>query len=181
MKMVVTYFYERMRKIFVERVEYKVVETFERYLAHRYGNSCYWYSEYALIGLNYDDILVRGDITVEEDCIWCDGGYNHGWVEFFYNGKTYVFDSRLTDILLKEEWYTRFKPQNMIKRTKKQILNFILTPENCLQKEEYCLIRPDIGEEDKDYLVKPLRNAKFHIVNGEIERAIMYRETFGRN
>lgn len=179
MKTVMQYFTERMKKIFVERVEYNVVETFERYLAHRYRNSCYWYSEYALMALNEDDILVRGDITIKEGCICCNGKYNHGWVEFFYDGKIYIFDSRCTDILLKEEWYKKFKPKNMVKRTKREILDLVLTPENCSEKTDYFLISLNIGEDDEQYLVAPLRNAKFHIINGEIEKAIMCRDTFG--
>lgn len=181
MKLVDRYFNERMKKIFVERVEYKVVETFERYLSHRYRNSCYWYSEYALLGLNEDDLLVRGDITLEGDCIWCYGGYNHGWVELSYEGKTYVFDSRCFGLMEKDEWYKKFKPENLIKKSQKEILELVLKPENYEQTEDYYQIKPDIGEADENYLEKPLRNAKLRIVNGKIEKAIVSRNTLGRN
>lgn len=181
MKLVDRYFNMRMKNIFVERVEYKVVETFDRYLAHRYRTSCYWYSEYALLGLNENDLLVRGDITLDGDCIWCNGGYNHGWVELSYNGKIYVFDSRCIGLVPKEEWYRRFKPENLIKKTQKEILELVLKPENCEQMADYYHIKANIGEDDKYYFEKPLRNAKIRIINGKIERAIVSRNTFGKN
>ena len=87
------YFERRMRTIFVDRVCAKGIETFEQYLSYRYRDNCYYYSGYAIIGLKDDDYLMRGDLCISGDFIWGNGGYSHGWVEFKYKGKEYVFDS----------------------------------------------------------------------------------------
>ena len=52
------YFERRMKSIFVDRVCAKGIETFEKYLSYRYRDNCYYYSGYAIMGLNYDDYLI---------------------------------------------------------------------------------------------------------------------------
>ena len=78
------YFERRMKSIFVDRVCAKGIETFEKYLSYRYRDNCYYYSGYAIMGLNDDDYLIRGDLCISGDFIWENGGYSHGWVEFKY-------------------------------------------------------------------------------------------------
>ena len=51
------YFSRRMETIFVDRCNYKGIETFEEYLAYRYRDCCY-YSGYAIIGLNNNVIIL---------------------------------------------------------------------------------------------------------------------------
>lgn len=71
------YFNLRMKAIFVNRCNAKGIETFEKYLAYRYRDNCYYYSGYAILGLNNDDYLMRGDICISEDFIFENGGYSH--------------------------------------------------------------------------------------------------------
>lgn len=116
------YFDRRMRTIFIDRVCAKGIETFEKYLSYRYQDNCYYYSGYAIIGLNNDDYLIRGDLCISDDFIWKDGGYSHGWVEFKYMGKEYVFDSMCRSIVPKAEWYEEFNPNVKFKYSKKEII-----------------------------------------------------------
>ena len=58
------YFSRRMKKIFVDRCNYKGIETFEEYLAYRYRDCCYYYSGYAIIGLNNNDYLMMKVVKI---------------------------------------------------------------------------------------------------------------------
>ena len=116
------YFERRMRTIFVDRVCAKGIETFEQYLSSRYRDNCYYYSGYAIIGLKDDDYLMRGDLCISGDFIWGNGGYSHGWVEFKYKGKEYVFDSMCKGVVPKIEWYEEFKPKVKFRHSKKEII-----------------------------------------------------------
>lgn len=116
------YFDRRMRKIFVDRCNTKGIETFKEYLAYRYRDNCYYYSGYAIMGLSDDDYLVRGELHIPGDFIWETLGYSHGWVEFKYRGKEYVFDSMCRGIVPKDEWYEEFKPNIKFKHSKMEII-----------------------------------------------------------
>lgn len=116
------YFERRMRTIFVDRVCAKGIETFEQYLSYRYRDNCYYYSGYGIIGLKDDDYLMRGDLCISGDFIWGNGGYSHGWVEFKYKGKEYVFDSMCKGVVPKIEWYEEFKPKVKFRHSKKEII-----------------------------------------------------------
>lgn len=132
------YFDRRMKKIFVDRVCSKGIETFEQYLSYRYRDNCYCYSGYAIIGLNDDDYLMRGDLCISGDFIFGNGGYSHGWVEFKYNGKEYVFDSLCYGVVPKSEWYEEFKPKVKFRYSKKEIIKsfqckLLKSTSNCYQ------------------------------------------------
>ena len=120
------YFLRRIEKVYVERCS--KIESFEEYLSHRYCDNCYYYSAFALMGLKSDDFLVRGYIDL-------DGykNYHHGWVEFKFEGKEYVFDSRLRGVNLKENYYAHFNPRVDFKKTQKEILDEYLN-EKCAFK-----------------------------------------------
>ena len=110
------YFIKMTKKVYIENCI--KIETFEEYLNHRYCDECYYYSAYALMGLNPDDFLVRGYIDL-------DGykDYHHGWVEFKFEGNEYVFDSKINDVVPKQEWYESFKPKIDFRETQKKILD----------------------------------------------------------
>ena len=122
------YFIESTKKVYIERCTR--IESFEEYLNHRYRDNCYYYSAYALMGLNSDDFVVRGFIDLDD---WKN--YQHGWVEFKFEGKEYVFDSALRGITTKEEWYKKFNPRIYYKKTQKEILDEYLN-ERCAFKIE---------------------------------------------
>ncbi len=129
------YFDRRMKTVFVNRVG---VETFEKYLAYRYRDSCYYYSGYAIMGMNDDDYLMRGDLCIRKSFIWRNGGYSHGWVEFKYKNQEYVFDSMCIGVVPKKEWYKEFKPIVKFKHSKKEILESIING-NTKAIDEECL------------------------------------------
>lgn len=171
------YFNSRMQRVFVYRVEYKQLETFSQYLSHRYRNSCYFYSSYALMGLNDGDRLVRGTITLDYDWMWEDGGYGHGWIEFDYQGEEYIFDSRCRYIELKKEWYEKFNPQNIVRFTKREILDSVFLPSKTRQLEDGAYEVYGLeGRYDKNYRLSPLKMSKIYMQNGEITKFIAYRK-----
>lgn len=106
------YFNKSVEKVYVERC-FKI-ESFSEYLSHKYKDNCYYYSAYALMGLNFDDFLVR---------CYINPNYHHGWVEFKYEGVEYVFDSLIENVVLKEKWYKHFNPRIDYKKTQKEILD----------------------------------------------------------
>lgn len=171
------YFVNRMRKIFVDRCV--GIENFDQYLAHRYRTNCYFYSAYAIMGMLHTDFLVRGDITLADDWQWCDGGYGHGWVEFSFLGTEFVFDSACQNVVPKEEWYEKFKPENMIKITQKQILEKLIPSTHCFERGAFYQIRTETDDEtDQNYLVKPFKDAVVFLKRDIIMRFIAYRDPF---
>ncbi len=127
------YFLQRTKIVYVERRA--KIESFEEYLSHRYRDNCYYYSGYALMGLKPQDFLVRGEITLKDEWIWRNGGYRHGWVEFVFEDKEYVFDSMLQGVVPKQEYYEYYKPQISYKKSQKEILDEFLN-ERCAIKIE---------------------------------------------
>lgn len=175
------HFLNQMEKVSVRRAEYNVVETFIEYLSHRYRTNCYNYSAYAIMGLDENDKLVRGDICLPNDAWrWCNGGYGHGWVEFLYGGEEFVFDSRCKSIMLKSEWYKMFKPEKLVKFTQAEILYMIFT-EGGLEKQEngYYKVKDMSKREDPNYRVRPLTKAEIYMRGRKIERFIAYRNPLG--
>lgn len=65
---------------------------------------------------------MRGDLCISGDFIFGNGGYSHGWVEFKYGGKEYVFDSMCIGVVSKNEWYEEFKPKVKFRYSKKEII-----------------------------------------------------------
>ncbi len=171
------YFLKRMEKILVDRGVYKVVETFAEYLNHRYRNNCYNYSAAAIMGMQGNDYLVRGSLTLSYDWMWCNGGYGHGWVEFVFQGKTYVFDSRCEGVILKQEWYDEFQPQNIVRYTQKQVLDTIFIPEKMtyLQDGTY-QIENVYSENDPNHLLNPFMNAKIYLEGTKLKKFIAFKE-----
>mgnify|MGYP003292266549 CR=1 FL=1 len=80
------------------------------------------------MGLNLDDVLVRGKIDLD---IW--KGYEHGWVEFSFKGTTYVFDSMIKGITPQKEYYKKYKPEKWFEATQKEILDKYLTEEYAIE------------------------------------------------
>ncbi len=171
------YFLKQMENIFVDRGVYKVVENFSEYLGHRYRNNCYEYSSTAIIGMRQDDYLVRGSLTISYDWMWADGGYEHGWVEFLYNGDEYVFDSRCKGVVPKDEWYSEFNPQSIVKFTRQDIFNTVFVPENmiCLGNCVY-QIKDIYMENDTEKIFNPFRKSKIYFVGEKVNKFIAYKE-----
>lgn len=166
------YFSRRMKKIFVDRCNYKGIETFEEYLAYRYRDCCYYYSGYAIIGLNNNDYLMRGDICISGDFIWGNGGYSHGWVEFKYRGKEYVFDSCI-GVVPKDEWYEEFKPNVEFKYSKQEIIESFKDKLQNLSRNCYRVQ----GSSIHDYYTSSVyEHGKLFMHVGKIKKFIAYDE-----
>lgn len=138
------YFIQKTKKVYVEKCT--KIETFEEYLNHRYRDNCYYYSAYALMGLNPDDFLVRGYINLDNR-----RNYHHGWVEFKFEENEYVFDSMSKNIVLKQKWYEDFNPRIEYKKTQKEILDEYLN-EQCAFKiqEGFWQFKGIVMNTDKD-------------------------------
>lgn len=171
------YFLKQMENIFVDRGIYEVVESFEKYLNHRYRNNCYEYSSTAIIGMKLDDYLVRGNLMISYDWMWADGGYEHGWVEFLHNGEEYVFDSRCKGVVPKKDWYGEFKPKDIVKFTKQDIFNTVFVPENMIYLGNGAYqIKDNYRENDADKIFNPFRMSKIYFVGKEVKKFIAYKE-----
>lgn len=170
------YFNRRMRAIFVDRRNAKGIETFEKYLAYRYRDNCYYYSGYAIMGLKNDDYLMRGDIVISGDLFWGNGGYSHGWVEFKYRSKEYVFDSMCIGIVPKKEWYEEFKPNVNFKHSKQEIIESFKDKLQILSKDCYEVWSSSIH----DYYTDNVYKCGKLFMNGEkIKKFIAYDEPSG--
>ena len=120
------HFLKKTHKVYVERCT--KIESFEEYLSHRYRDNCYYYSAYALMGLEPQDRLVRGVIDLKYY-----KNYRHGWVEFTFENEEYVFDSRLEYVVPKQEYYNHFNPRIDYKKSQEEILKEFLN-ERCATK-----------------------------------------------
>lgn len=179
------YFIKMTKKVYIENCI--KIETFEEYLNHRYCDECYYYSAYALMGLNPDDFLVRGYIDL-------DGykDYHHGWVEFKFEGNEYVFDSKINDVVPKQEWYESFKPKIDFRETQKKILDDYLNEKYAFKIQDgfwqfkYIVINIDkndisyneiiANDRSNGYVPSALMLARVVIDDSEITRFIAYSE-----
>ena len=179
------YFIKMTKKVYIENCI--KIETFEEYLNHRYCDECYYYSAYALMGLNPDDFLVRGYIDL-------DGykDYHHGWVEFKFEGNEYVFDSKINDVVPKQEWYESFKPKIDFRETQKKILDDYLNEKYAFKIQDgfwqfkYIVINTDkndisyneiiANDRSNGYVPSALMLARVVIDDSEITRFIAYSE-----
>lgn len=165
------YFIRSTKKVYIER-EY-ILESFKEYLEHRYGDNCYSYSFCALMGLNSNDYLVRGNIDVRGHF-----DYHHGWVEFKYKDNWYVFDSLIYGVTPKDKWYETYKPKIDYKKSQKEILDTFLNEKNAFKINEcFWQFKYYVNNEGKDHyspdefekFVRPFNKA-----NGFIPALLMY-------
>lgn len=170
------YFERRMKTILVDRVSAKRIETFKKYLSYRYRDNCYYYSGYAIMGLNDDDDLVRGSICISGDFILGNGGYLHGWVEFKYRGKEYVFDSMCKWVLSKAEWYDEFKPNVKFKHSQKEIIESFEGKFQSISKNCYLVQGSIISSY---YTNSAYEHGKLYMHGKKVKKFIAYDEPSG--
>lgn len=85
------------------------------------------------MGLLETDNIVRGKIDVDEND---NCSYEHGWVEFSFDGKEYVFDSLNYSIVEKQLYYEHMTPIITYKVSLEEILSIFTLPENSVQISE---------------------------------------------
>lgn len=161
------YFMKKTKKVYIDRDNAKGIETFEKYLSYRYRDECYYYSEYALMGLKRDDYLVRGYIDVDQNgrC-----NYAHGWVEFLFEDEMYVFDSMIYGVTLKEEWYRKKKPEVKYRKTQQEILDRYLNDKYAIKITERGLWQfKDVVDNDRSHWfdLNPLRLSRISIYESD--------------
>ena len=174
------YFNNRMKKVYIDRCNYLGIESFKQYLDHRYRDNCYYYSAYALMGLKEDDKIMRGRIDVGQPNIFDmfapdvnpNSNYYHGWCEFIFDGKEYVFDSMIRGIVTKEEYYEDRKPVINYEATLSEVLSYYLSSE-CADRvgnKKYILKKEGpyhYPYDDPTYLIWPLYKAQVIIDSGQ--------------
>lgn len=139
------YFFRQMSKVFIDRGPQKKIKTFQQFLEYRYQAMCYFYSAYAIMGLRETDKLVRGRIDVGSglgalyrlffpNIEKPNSDYNHGWVEFYYQGTWYVFDNLLKEIVLKKDYADFRNPVIDYEITKKQLIEIYTSKENATKE-----------------------------------------------
>ena len=140
------------------------------------------------MGLKPSDFLVRGYINITSF-------YHHGWVEFEFQGKDYVFDSRLENIVLKQKYYEKYSPRITYKKTQKEILDEYLNEKYAFEiikgfwQFKYFIVDYDTAtipplevmldyDEKNGYIPSSLMLARVVVnkYNSEIQRFIGYSE-----
>ena len=61
------YFFKQVEKVYINRCNSLGIETFKEYLSYRYQGNCYYYSAWALMGLDNNAKVVRGRININLD------------------------------------------------------------------------------------------------------------------
>ena len=171
------YFLEKTKKVYVERCNVNGIETFQKYLSYRYRDNCYYYSAYALMGLNGNDFLMRGMIDLSGSGY---RNYAHGWVEFTFEGKEFVFDPILKGIVLKEFYYEDFNPEISFKKSQYDILTQYLTTEHAIQitKNMWQFKNHIDNSYDNGYVLNALRLSRIEVstIDKKVTRFIAYDE-----
>ena len=161
------YFKGMVEKVFVARANYFTGEDelipFNGYTDIHYCDSSFYYSAYALMGLTNNDKVVRGEIDKDE---LGSSNYLHGWVEFTYNDREYVYDCLLSSVVDKETYYQYKSPVVKYSSTLDEVLDFYTKYENCffVNGDEYFvksfLLSFDRNSVDESGLLVPMSNAE---------------------
>ncbi|MCL2860248.1 MAG: hypothetical protein FWF46_06840 [Oscillospiraceae bacterium] len=171
------YFLEMVSKCYVNRGAKLGTETFWAYLYHRYADNCYCYSGYAFMGMADNDKLIRGKIDLEDCPI-----YDHGWLEFWYKDKEYVFDSRLSRIVRKKAYYLRFKPKIEYQFTKEEILSKYLVEGRATSSQNGMLwvVNKNIDNGEKGHINGVMEGAQIKLTkDGKVKKFVAYDKPNG--
>ncbi|MBQ8615220.1 MAG: hypothetical protein IJ415_01470 [Clostridia bacterium] len=105
------------------------------YFDKHYRQNCYYYSTFILMCMKPTDRLVRGEIHLggEHDFIsktFNDGkivpNYKHGWVEFEFNGKWWVYDDHYSYPIPIDRWYEMKTPYEIYKKfTQSELIDYV--------------------------------------------------------
>ena len=110
--------------------------TLQDYFLKDYRANCYYYSTYIFLCMKPTDRLCRGKIHLEGDHDFISRllhegktvpNYEHGWVEFEYNGKWWVYDDHYNNPIPLEEWEKQRKPFDVYQKFTREELVVYLT------------------------------------------------------
>ena len=100
--------------------------TMRQYFDKHYLRNCYYYSTYLILCLQPTDKLVRGEIHNGPKLKDSVPNYKHGWVEFEYNGRWWVYDDHYVYPQLLEDYYNYHAPYSVnYSFTQKELVEFI--------------------------------------------------------
>jgi len=123
--------------------------TMKEYFDKNYRANCYYYSTYFLLCMNKTDKLVRGKIFISDyDCFSNQKipNYEHGWIEFEYNGNWFVYDDHYKYPVLLKDYYKAVSPYKIYKKFTQEELVVYLKKEypnktNITEDEDYVYIK----------------------------------------
>ena len=106
----------------------------QEYFDRHYRANCYYYSTFILMCMKPTDRLVRGRIYIEGELDFvyksfqkgvCPN-YDHGWVEFEFNGKWWVYDDHHEYPIPMEIWYEKITPYEVYKKfTQSELIDYV--------------------------------------------------------
>lgn len=105
------------------------------YFDKHYRANCYYYSTYILLCMKPTDRLVRGCIHIGElDPIYnlfskdkkVRPNYEHGWIEFEFKGKWWVYDDHYKYPIRINDYYKLVSPYEIYKKlTQNELLDYV--------------------------------------------------------
>lgn len=125
------YFYSRLKKGRYENM------TMQEYFLKDYRANCYYYSTYFLLCLKPTDRLVRGKIHLDGDYDFVSRmlyhgkvvpNYEHGWIEFEFEGEWWVWDDHYNNPVPLEQWKKDRAPYEIYtKFTQTELIDYMLS------------------------------------------------------
>ena len=129
LKEALTYLYSKLK---IGRYENM---SLQEYFLRDYRANCYYYSTYILLCMKPTDRLCRGIIHLDGDHdfisrLLSDGNivpnYEHGWIEFEFKGKWWVYDDHYNNPIPLEEWEKQRQPLEVYKKfTQTELLEYL--------------------------------------------------------
>ncbi len=164
-KLALEYMYDRLKIGTCGR------ETMQEYFDHHYRANCYYYSTYILLCMKPTDVLVRGNINTFEKAN--APNYKHGWIEFEFKGKWYVYDDYYKYPLPKNYYYKKVAPYEIYKKfTQTELINYMLTKYSDkfdVKKEDNKKIISTYGLWDKEFNI-PFYDMDLHFEDDELTK-----------
>ncbi len=147
--------------------------TMHEYFDKHYLRNCYYYSTYLFLCLKPTDRLVRGEIHKGLKCKDSIPNYRHGWVEFEFNDKWWVYDDHYVYPILIEEYYKASAPYIVFEKfTQNELLEFVKKkfPDKIIETRYGNTVLLSTGAiSDKEHKI-PLPFVDLEICNGEISK-----------
>jgi len=184
------HFADATKKVFISYVESyqldklseyerkRYIKSFRDYLSKRYRDNCYYYSTYAILGLDDSAQLVRGIQTTQGDRSNC---YRHGWVNFNFEGEEFIFDSMVNGIITKAEWDKYYTPKITASTSRKEILDYFLSDRRCHKNGNIWttkMVQPSMTMKQKQITVSPYSRFIMSTkgLKADIEKCIIFNQ-----
>lgn len=104
------YLFDRLSKIYKQGVSiYDVLKN------DKAQGECHVISASIITVMNPKDMLVNGNLLPEDE-----EGWEHQWIEFYFDGYWYILDNISTDVYYKDKYYNTVKPKINFSITNKE-------------------------------------------------------------